>query len=517
MSDVFTTKYFFPCVKNFVSTVLLIDDQLSYSEPEPPSLGNMTVQIPVQGESLLTQTDNNGLPASKLPEGDVKRTVYVTELIKYFSKEELLVTPINPKKIDSRTKTDCVETLLKLAEKADAIILDWDMSVKFEDGSNFTDNELPIQLINKLSADNKYRLVIIYTADTEETVKQTLSVSDNIEVQVYGKSNTTGNNIKTYEELAVQVNNDFLSKKRGLLGAALLTSLTSLRKSTYLMLNSLKSDYDEALLYHRALLDKPDKITDFCKDIINDEIISHIDDVSTMSFFSREAFKDFINETGKTIIVKEKPGDGEQNLPENYVDALLDKGYKSFFPDESQALIANGDMLNLLIHDSKDEIMKSFSYYSTTLFPDAKPKLKLGCVVEYNENFFLCIQPPCDSERIKSLSATGKCPQPQNFLFLKLEKKEKKVSFYVKKNSVFQGVRLRYKCVETFPFAGDKNGFVSMNEYNDFVTYSPSSENQISLHYLCCLKPMFAQKIANEFAANISRVGIDQFEWLRLK
>ena len=75
---------------------------------------------------------------------------------------------------------------------------------------------------------------------------------------------------------------------------------------------------------------------------------------------------------------------------------------------------------------------------------------------------------------------------------------------------------MRYKAIETFLFAGDANGFVSQNNDGDFITYSPEG-NSIALKYICCLKPMFAQKIANNFAANISRVGIDQFEWLRLK
>ena len=512
MSNEFIEK----CVKDFVSTVLLIDDQLESGQSATlPSEDNGILDQPVQGSAM--SNDNITMTAS-LTSDDGKRKVYVTDLIKAFSKESLLVTPINPKEIGAKNKNDCMKILLGLANKSDVIILDWDMSVLLDSGDSFSGAELSNNIIEKLNSDNKYRLVIIYTADKEKDVKDNLPETSNIDIKIYGKSKTTGTIIKEYEELATQVNIDFLAGKKGLLGAALLSSLSALRKATYSMLETLNTDFDEALLYHRILLTNPDKITDFCSDIIKDEILSHLEDSTIEHFFDKKAFSEFIKTNNIALMVKETPDAEEADLAGNpeKLDAMLEKGYKSFFKANEQNLIANGDDLSLLIHNSKESIMQSFSYYSTMSFTNEKPYLKLGCIVKKDEDYYLCIQPPCDSERIPKLAPDGKCGNPRNFLFLKLEKNNKKISLYVKEKDGFQGVQLRYKMIETFMFAGDNKGFISLDDDGNYNTYSIDSQS-ICLHYICCLKPMFAQKIANNFAANISRVGIDQFEWLRLR
>lgn len=510
MSEEFTENYFKPCVKAFVSTVLLIDDQLEYQEPLPIE---EVLDCPVPGKSYSSDIEST---VSSIGRNDIKRKVYVTDLIKSFSKEELLVTPVNPTKLGAQNKDDCIDILLKLAAKSDVIILDWDMNISFSEGEGFSSNELSQKLITRLNDDNKYRLVMIYTADKEDTVKQSLPKTSNIEIKIYGKSKTTGTVIKEYDELAAQINIDFLAEKKGLLGSALLTSLSALRKSTYSMLNTLNTDYDEALMYHRMLLSDPDKITDFCKDIINDEIFAHIENASIESFFTKEAFLKFITDYDIKIIAKKTNASPVCEISKEDLSKLLENGYKDFFDKQSQALISRGENLNLLIHSDKEEMMKSFSFYTAMLSEDIKSNLRLGCIVKKDEDYFLCIQPPCDSGRIEKSDVSGKCKKPQNFLFLKLIKRDVNVSFFVKENSLYQGLGLKYKSVETFLFAGDDNGFVSQNNSGDFITYSPDG-NSIALKYICCLKPMFAQKIANNFAANISRVGIDQFEWLRLK
>ena len=513
MSSEFIKNDFQRCVKEFVSTVLLIDDQLSYEEHIQLPVVEETLVIPKQG-IVQPYVENNTLvfPSSD----DSKRQVYVTDLIKLFSREGLLVTPINPQKLDAENSFECIDILLNLAEKADVIILDWDINVSFSDGTKVSSNELSQKLIKKLNSDNKYRLVMIYTADTKQSVKEKLSAADNIGVRIYGKTNTTGTDVKDYEELAKQVNIDFLEEKKGLLGSALLASLTALRKSTYSMLNTLNSDYDEALMYHRMLLSDPDKITDFCKDIINDEIFTHIENASIESFFTKEAFLKFITDYDVKIIARKTSDSQASEISNEDLTKLLENGYTDFFDSQTQALISRGENLDFLVHSEKEEIMKSFSYYTTMLSGDIKPNLRLGCIVKKDKDYFLCIQPPCDSERIDKLKTSGKCKNPQNFLFLKLEKKDNNISFFVKESTSYQGLRLRYKAIETFLFAGDSNGFVSQNNDGNFITYSPDG-NSIALKYICCLKPMFAQKIANNFAANISRIGIDQFEWLRLR
>lgn len=511
MSNEFTEKYFKPCVKEFVSTVLLIDDQLEYGEPEYlPSIENESLVVPKQGVVQPSVKDETISFSSENKKEGIKRKVYVTDLIKSFSKEELLVTPINPKKLDARNKEECIDILLNLASKSDVIILDWDMNISFTDTERFASNELAKNLIEKLNQDNKYRLVMIYTADNENDVIKELKTTSNIEVKIYVKTKISGNAvIEEYNNLAEKINNDFLTDRRGLLGAALIKSLTLLRKSSYSMLSSLKPEYDIALLYHRILLLNPERITDFCSEMLQDEILSHISPADITYYLQKDAFKEYISERKIQLNFKRNEKGNRRLVEKNKLDKLLENGYKSYFSEKTSSDIAKGKHLDFIVKDGDSSKLKEFSYYSSMISSDVKPNLKLGCIVKLDEKYYLCIQPLCDTERLpKKEELTDKTPPV--FLFLTLDKNSQ-MDFFIQENSSFIGLKVNYSGVITMPVFGNQDGVVPLIDKK----YKLYDEQE--LNYISCLKPMFAQKIANNFAANISRVGIDQFEWLRLK
>lgn len=505
MNGPFTKNYFEPCVKRFVSTVLLIDDQLEYGEPPLAPSTSGKLSVPSKGEVIVNETKSSG---------DSKRIVYIAELIKSFSKEGLLVTPINPQKLEVQDKSACISTLLKLAEKADVIILDWDMTVSFPDGSSFLTSDLSTQLISRLNSDKKYRLVIIYTADTESEVKAKLSGAENIEIRVYGKVNTTGNIVKSYEDLSKQIFMDYLSSKNGFLSLILLRALTNLRYSTYSMLESLKSDYDKSVLCHYLLLCNMGDFQDFCEGLVRDEILAYLEQCDTSDLVKKEVVKQVLD--AKTIAYKSK--DNQQKSTEDlkqYIESVC--SYKS---SECKNMTK---FLKKNLDESEVKMLKDFSVFVSTIDKNLRPNLHLGCIVKRNEDYYLCVQPGCDSVRIPTVAEIESPPtesqeakSPKSFLFLKLKKTDEKVDFYISDGDDFIGFSIHYNQFENYYFSGDTRGFVSLDDDKCYRTYSKEG-SPIVFQYSCCLKPMFAQKIANEFAANISRVGIDQFEWLRLK
>lgn len=510
MSGEFTKQYFEPYVKDFVSTVLLIDDQLEYSEPTSPK--SMALVTPSQGSAPLEKA--NEISGLGVDGGATDRKVYVTELMKNFSKAGLLVTPINPQKLDAQSKIDCIEILLKLAKKADVIILDWDMTVRLTDGQMFSNNDLSVQVINRLNSDKKYRLVIIYTADTESEVKAKLSGAENIEIRVYGKVNTTGNIVKSYEDLSKQIFVDYLSSKNGFLSLILLRALTNLRYSTYSMLDSLKSDYDKSVLCHYLLLCNIGDFQDFCEGLVHDEIFAYLEQCDNSDLVKKEVMKQVLE--SKAIAYKSK--DNQQKNTEEikqYIESVC--SYKS---PECKSMTK---FLKKNLDESEVKLLKDFSVFVSTIDKNLKPNLHLGCVVKKNEDYYLCVQPGCDSVRIPTIEEIESSPtesqgtkSPKSFLFLKLKKTDEKVDFYIPDGDDFIGFSIHYNQFENYYFSGDVRGFVSLGDDKCYRTYSKEG-SPIVFRYSCCLKPMFAQKIANEFAANISRVGIDQFEWLRLK
>lgn len=487
--------YFQSYAKRFVSTVLLIDDQLVFEEKN----SNVSkLNIPKPGEQILKSINTS---TSKL-----QRKVFVNDIMTAFSNEELLLSPVNPQYLNSANKSDCTDKLIKLAAKADVIILDWDMSLEFQ-SEKVNGSDLSSFFIQELNKDDKYRLLVIYTAEQTHIVKESLSQiiqhgNSNVDLKIYSKSSVTNLDPISYRELAHQVINDYLSTKKGLLAAALLSALSSLRSSTYLMLNSLQQNFDEALIYHRFLLPEPWKVEDFCSDLLMDEILCHLDKKSIQEILAKDILKQIINE--RNIIV---------NTDIN-IDELLEKGLHAI-PSNKKKDITRGKNLSLIVPNEKQDIMKAFSYYTTMIIPKTKPHLHLGCVVKQDVNFYLCIQPPCDSERIPQCDSSDNYLNPRDFIFLELEAKNDNVSFFIKEANNFTGVKINYKKIKTFPFSGDKTGVVSLNLDDKYQIYG--SDLQSGLKFICCLKPMFAQKIANEFAASISRIGIDQFEWLRLQ
>lgn len=516
MSNEFTKKYFQPCVEKFVSTVLLIDDQLEYGKsPTLPSVENEALIVPTQG-TVMPNVESETLFFSSTSD-DGKRKVYVTDLIKTFSKEKLLVTPINPNEIGAKDKDECMEILTGLAEKTDVIILDWDMYVKFSETDFFSSNELSKKLIEKLNLDNKYRLVMIYTADSESEVKKNLPQTTNIDVKIYGKNNSTGTIEKKYEELVKQINIDFLSSKKGLLTLLLLKVITHIRYSTYSMLDTLRSDFDKSALCHYLLTNTPADFQDFCEDIIYDEIFGYLEQCNASDILKNEVIKYVIdeNEISYESEQTEKKDSAELikyiDFLENKADDSIKKSMKNFLTKKLSGV--------------EITMLKQFSIFVSTLDKSLVQNLHLGCVVKKDDNYYLCIQPACDSIRVPSKelietkfdeNSNKKQPIPKSFVFLKLEKSEDKVDFYIQNSSEIIGLSIIYNQVENFYFSGDKDGLVSLTQEGSFKTYSIKDEN-ITFDFVCCLKTMFAQKIANNFAANISRVGIDQFEWLRLK
>lgn len=518
MSSVFTEKYFKPCVKDFVSTVLLIDDQLEYDEP--PAVEGTSLITPKQGVGKNYDENHTLDSSSDKDVDDSKRKVYVTDLIKSFSKKELLVTPINPTKLDIQNKEECIDILLKLASKSDVVILDWDMQVSLKEGDNFVGDQLSIRIIKKLDEDNRYRLVLIYTADTEEDVRKKLPEALNLDVKIYGKSSITGSIVKNYEQLAEQILIDYLALKKGLLSLVLLRTLSYLRYSTYSMLDTLKYDFDKSVLSHYLLLCNISDFQDFCEGIIHDEILGYLQQSAISGFLTEELLKSIIDEKHIAYALENQNAENTSDLM-NYIDSINKK-------DEDTIKSLRNNMIKKLtkkLSDLDTNKMIDFSLFVSTLDTNISPTLHLGCVVKYKDNYYLCIQPNCDSVRIPTKEEVEKelpkdsgkeKSKPQSFVFIQLKESHKEIDFYVKDATVYKGFLILYKQVETFYFVGDENGFVSQNDDGDFITYS-SKGDFVALRYICCLKPMFAQKIANNFAANISRVGIDQFEWLRLK
>ncbi len=148
-----------------------------------------------------------------------------------------------------------------------------------------------------------------------------------------------------------------------------------------------------------------------------------------------------------------------------------------------------------------------------------RPILTLGTIIKSesfessNESgkFWLCVQPRCDSVRIW---------EARNFFFLLLEvvDGDKKFDIVLEdKENKFKKLRIHYKIYESanFKFApdGSEEQVIRAKEENEMFVFDTTDKKRFE--WVSELKIEHAQRIANNFAAKLSRVGLDESEWLR--
>jgi hypothetical protein len=145
------------------------------------------------------------------------------------------------------------------------------------------------------------------------------------------------------------------------------------------------------------------------------------------------------------------------------------------------------------------------------------PFLTLGTIVEElhddeQKSYLLCIQPRCDSVRLDK-----KTPFP--FLSLDLSSEEGEFDMVVK-NGKQETVYLKVitkpsmcRIIEFTPSSPDI-GVIRTQRDDTKALWFPEVEG-LRYRYLHELKEGYAQRVVNSFASEISRVGLNELEWLR--
>jgi hypothetical protein len=407
-------------------------------------------------------------------------------MIAEFAKKGILCTPLNPQHI-TESYLDAV------LAKADVIILDWEFKFPGLPQDKIAENYC-LNVIKKLTGQDRFRLVIIYTGagseDIDSEMKKVCPPGSNVVWGIWGKPNSSRRGIRVdYTKLPQKTIEKFASENSGILPAAILRSLTGIRENSFRLLNTFTKDLDKALLYHRILIPNSEDSEEFCQDIIADEFLGIIRDADSGKYISMECCEKYIAEKEPEFLSSQNP------------DACYSQ-------DELKRLLSTkleDDKIEQIHSDSQiydEEILKRFSAISTTKTSE-NSFLQLGCIIKKKDDpgkYYLCLQPPCDSVRLKGWT---------DFIFCGLKyNPASNISFYINDGKGNISFRIDYRSKHVFNFKG-----------NDKISLGGTLVSKSREEFNCIgqLKPMFAQKIANEFAANISRIGIDQFEWLRLK
>ncbi|WP_190809536.1 response regulator receiver domain [Flagellimonas sp. S3867] len=340
-----------------------------------------------------------------------------------------------------------------------------------------------------------------------------------------------------YDELPDFILTQFTELTSGLLTNFVLQSLTAIRNNTFRLIKLYKKELDPSFLSHRLLLTNPEDSKEQVIEILSHSIQAILnynetgEAVSSSNIFEWIDTKKFEE---KLEIIKDKKlvisGDFIKDwITTNFVEACKKQWVANGFSDEQHAPIGKfvkrerelyKTASEFFIGQPADDIDSEFSilthHKSNLKQPSSLPRLTLGTLVkqlplekDQEERFFLCIQARCDSVRLGEL---------RKFLFLPLEKvdRDSKFHFVTEDNSEFIRLNIVKDAFElrTIKFQPSEKNQVVQAEESKSQFYFKSNHDE-HFQWLADLKDAHAQREANNFAAKISRVGLDESEWLR--
>ncbi len=526
--------------KEYLQTVVFIDDRI-YERSSGSVPGTKEVQPPKARKKVTESASNNAKSTRAATIDEEEKEYSPHDIVNSFAKKQIICSLYQPNK---DAKMSRGSDIFPLCLAADIAIVDWDM---YSDGGDRA-LELIAELINQAvrAVPEQLRLILVYTQEVNLLAvanrlfkKVNDGLGDEIEpiqeegklafktansrVSVLGK---TGNRSNEYvdhvveeKELADVAVKQFAKLADGLLQAATLLGLAEIKKNSRKVLSRFNNDLDPAFLTHLAMGLPAEDASEHITPLFISEIESVLQDVLPAPLISEALRRDWCRNVWK-------PGshlDALLNHDDQYkltrAESICTQGFNVASEEFEDIPKLNGKKnirkaAKILLKSGNDDANHRFSHLmaSRTFYDnESKPKaLKLGVVVHREEDckYLLCIQPVCDSVRLESCT---------EFLFVELSKVEedsdKPFSHIVKQKSG-KFVKLHYKpksylcCSAKFkPDVKTKQVLAKQLIFLD--TFGQHYE------WIDELKVAHAQRAVEQFARDLSRVGLTESEWSR--
>lgn len=524
--------------KRFLHTVVFVDDQAVYEEiPQPTALTSpKRIAKKEMDRQERYQRSAHTLNAKKVTDE--------------FASNGMICSVLKPSEGESP-----LEYVKQAAKRADVFILDWKI--------NNDDGETAREIINMLISleDFEYsrlRLIIIYTGETNidsisASIKEKMTEKFDIDfcsddnnfafykghfrIAIFAKEETPVNpgfedRVLSITDLPGKLSIEFAKITSGLVSNAAIESLSVLRDNTHLFLSNLESKIDPSYLAHRALLPIPDDAKNLAVDIIASEFHSLLENFEVGDIADINAIDAWfrMNKSDKSSLLTGSWGDIELTCEEmckcqrigieksGWESGLSNKNKKKFENDVHTTLTKT------FCTDKDDSQESDYRFAMLTSIKNRydvhrSPILTLGTILkkvpidasEDFEKYWLCIQPRCDCVRIED---------NRNFFFLPLEKVkgDQKSDIVVKiDDGNYEKLKVNQKIYDSMHFRFSSNGADDqvVRAEIEGSNYIFETTDKSRFKWISELKIQHAQRISNNFAANISRVGLDESEWLR--
>jgi len=553
-------------VSRYLQTVVLIDDKIyppkAVRTPtdlqEPPSRHRKAASK--SAEPVLEKKEVIDKLAEEI---DQSEEVSFHDIQNSFAEKRIICSLYQPKQGASFNSSSDVYNLCSVA---DVVVVDWD--IHGDSGKKAT--ELVVTLIEQSMKEvpHQLRLVLIYTMDPNlgsvaNSVYEAFSsqidtalidvledgnglvfTSENARVVVLGKKiNTAFLQYSDFfvpeKDLAERTINEFSHLASGLLQCIILQGIASLRENNRRILMRFHKGLDAAFLAHRALL-MPDEafgqiipmLTDELRAVLEDNLGEHpLGD----EIISKEIISDWCNKHWKPVTVSDLQIGSSVDPTAFAIDVFCNGSniadYSKYRGSRISGMLEMKDGLNkwkekkcdLLAEYLSSDEKGNFSHEMLSAlmsqriaYENSRKSLRLGVILRIKitekPRYMLCLQPVCDSVRVNEKGTP--------FIFCLLDVPNNGSIFtHTVKDSSDSTIRLVYKAKVTncyISLFSSNTGVVCASENGEGQFIFKDTEDK-EYEWVAELKIEHAQRAAEEFGRILSRVGLNESEWLRLK
>lgn len=502
--------------RRFLKTAVVVDDRayMPFGEADGP---RSEVLTPGRGTRLSSQKEE--LPARRRSE----HTLDARSIMDSFSSLSVICGVLGPEQSE-----------LEAMRQADIVVLDW----LLRDGCSEHTLTLLRELLTTEGERHSLRLIAIYTGEArlkeiyqdvfDELKKNSLEPKDDENktsipyqhgrVVLYAKSGV--NLARELQDRSVaedalphKLVDDFASMTEGLLPSIALTSLTAVREGEHKILDRFCGELDPAFLAHMACLPDPEDAERQIVVHVAEELRGLADEaVAAESPAGRQAVESWIRRDGRASFeFGDKKLDLEQTIQLATEGLEASNGFSNKAKKKAFEFLSAGFAQPGAV-DLDERLAWIMSF--RTVYNAPPPILWLGSVVttkeDGDEKHLICMRPRCDSVRLDKVTT---------FIFLPLivpPKGKEQIVTRTGQDFTRRSIGLEpsgWVLRQFKPTEGNRAVTATRRESIDGFEFMDTSgtryvwRGEITAEY--------AQRIAQTFAMTLSRVAVDESEWLR--
>lgn len=446
----------------------------------------------------------------------------------------------------------------RATQRADIVILDWRLRDGEEPG---TTTLALIDTIVDSDKSDRLRLIAVYTGEPDLS-----QIADRIEeflienatgavardgytltrgavrIALYAKAGgrvadpEAAARVVAEADLPDRLIDEFVHITQGLLSNVALKSLGALRDNTHRIIRKFSHELDAPYLAHRALMAPPDEAEQHPIPLLSSELQDVLEDRGVGALVSPTVIEAWLNAQDNARLkfdgnfagmstadvsaamleliangVKDETSSKQHSSWAVLTESLNDPADRDGLSRVTELLTPDG----VVARDRDMELALLMGV--RTRYDAPSPLLMLGTVVAEERagttKYLLCIQPPCDSIRLKTKRV---------FPFLKVVDAKtsdaKDFDLVVRDGHRLVALRIDFhayssRLIELKPRRGHQDIRAAQDENGQWQF--AMQEPDVHLRWVAELKPAQAQRVANLYGATIARVGLTESEWLR--